>query len=118
MPKGDYIMPGSFGGGRGGLYLRSEEAVCIVLLVIILVFLLIIGCWYYKKRNGYLVLQNRHLSNTVVGSLMARHHDSEEGTPLESKSSLHDFTSSNLIPNAPPAYEKNASEQLPPAYSP
>ncbi|XP_060697642.1 melanoma antigen recognized by T-cells 1 [Hemiscyllium ocellatum] len=117
MPKGDYIMPGSFGARRGGLYLKSEEIIGIVLLVIILVFLLIIGCWYYKKRNGYLILQNRHLSNAVMGSLMARYHDSEEGTPLENKASLTDFMNSNLIPNAPPPYEKNASEQLPPEYS-
>ncbi|XP_078414639.1 melanoma antigen recognized by T-cells 1 [Cetorhinus maximus] len=117
MPKGDYTLQGVFGPGRGGPYLKSEEAIGIALLVIILVVLLIIGCWFYKKRNGYLILQNRRLSNTTMGSLMARHHI-EEGTPLETKASLNDYTSSNLIPNAPPAYEKIASEQLPPAYSP
>ncbi|XP_078071466.1 melanoma antigen recognized by T-cells 1 [Mustelus asterias] len=117
MPKGDFPLQGVFGPGRGGPYLKSEEALGIALLVIILAALLIIGCWYYKKRNGYLILQNRHLSNTAMGSLMARHH-SEEGIPFETKDSLNDYTRSNLIPNAPPAYEKIASGQLPPVYSP
>ncbi|GCB71990.1 melanoma antigen recognized by T-cells 1 [Scyliorhinus torazame] len=118
MPKGDHTLQGVIGPVRGGSYIKSEEAIGIALLVIILAALLIIGCWYYKKRNGYVILQNRHLSNTAMGSLLARYYHSEEGNPLETKASLNDYTQTNLIPNAPPAYEKIASEQLPPAYSP
>ncbi|XP_067886808.1 melanoma antigen recognized by T-cells 1 [Heterodontus francisci] len=114
MPKGDYTLQGVFGPGRGGPYLKSEEAIGIAILVIILVLLLIIGCWYYKKRNGYLILQSQHSANALMATL----HHSEEGTPLETKVCLNDCINSNLIPNAPPAYEKIASEQLPPAYSP
>ncbi|XP_067838398.1 melanoma antigen recognized by T-cells 1 [Heptranchias perlo] len=117
MPKGDFTLRGVFGSGRGGPYLKAEEAIGIALLVIIMAVLLIIGCWYYKKRNGYLILQSRHSPNTVMGSLMASNHHSEEGTLLETKMSLNDYTNSNLIPSAPPKYEKIASEKLPPAYS-
>uniref|UniRef100_UPI00398F7B8D melanoma antigen recognized by T-cells 1 n=1 Tax=Pristiophorus japonicus TaxID=55135 RepID=UPI00398F7B8D len=118
MPKDGNILQGVFGPRRGGPYLKSEEVIGIALLVIILVVLLIIGCWYYKKHNGYLILQSRHSPIAAIGSLMPSRHHGEEGTPLETKVSLNDYTNSNLFPNAPPTYEKIASEQLPPAYSP
>ncbi|XP_032873087.1 melanoma antigen recognized by T-cells 1 [Amblyraja radiata] len=118
MPKTDYTLQGGFGLRGDGLYLKLEEAVGIAILVIIILILLIIGCWYYKKRNGYLILQSRQAPNSAVSSFMPSLHHSEEGTPLETKDTMKDYTHSNLIANAPPAYEKTASEQMPPAYYP
>ncbi|XP_069793375.1 melanoma antigen recognized by T-cells 1 [Narcine bancroftii] len=117
MPKNDYYVPGGFGSRADGLYLNLEEAIGIAVLVIILVILLIIGCWYCRKRNGYLILQSRHESNCAASSFMPSLHPSEEAT-LETKIPMNDYTHSNLIPNAPPAYGKIVSEQMPPAYSP
>ncbi|XP_051876333.1 melanoma antigen recognized by T-cells 1 [Pristis pectinata] len=118
MPKSDYVLQGGFGSRGDGLYLKLEEAIGIAVLVIILVILLIIGCWYYKKRNGYLILQNRHVPDNAASSFMPSLHHNEEGTSLETKVPMNDYTHSNLIPNAPPAYDKIASEQMPPAYFP
>ncbi|XP_078252061.1 melanoma antigen recognized by T-cells 1 [Rhinoraja longicauda] len=118
MPKSDYTLQGGFGSREDRHYLKLEEAIGIAILAIIFVILLLTCCWYYKKRNGYLTLQSRHAPNSAISSLMPSLHHSEEGRPLETKDTMKDYTNSNLIPNAPPVYEKTASEQMPPVYSP
>lgn len=111
MPRGDFNI--YFASGRGG-YVRVEEAIGIVLLVIILTALLVLGCWYFKKRSGYKILRS-----TRSGSPDFTRQYSEPGTSGENKMALTDFGSfRNVVPNAPPAYEKISSGQLPPPYSP
>ncbi|CAL9683379.1 unnamed protein product [Knipowitschia caucasica] len=111
MPRGDFNI--YFSSGRGG-YVRAEEAVGITLLVIILAALLLVGCWYFKKRSGYKIL-----GNSRSGSPGFTRVYSEPGTSGENKMALTDFGSfRNAVPNAPPAYDKISSGQLPPPYSP
>eukprot|EP00062_Callorhinchus_milii_P020546 gi/632976314/ref/XP_007904726.1/ PREDICTED: melanoma antigen recognized by T-cells 1 isoform X1 [Callorhinchus milii] len=118
MPKQDFTLQGVFGLGRDGPYLRAEEAIGIGLLVLILAILLIIGCWYYKRRNGYMMLQNQLMSDNAIRSSVVPSNHNQEATTLEPKALLNEYTDLNLTPDAPPAYEKNTPELLPPPYSP
>ncbi|XP_062903738.1 melanoma antigen recognized by T-cells 1 [Mobula hypostoma] len=116
MPKN--TVQGGFRSRGVGLYLKLEEAIGIAVLIIILLILLIIGCWYYKKRNGYLTLQNQRVPDNVASFFMPTLHHSKEEISSETKIPMNGYTHSNMIPNAPPAYEKVASDQMPPAYFP
>ncbi|XP_013871458.1 melanoma antigen recognized by T-cells 1 [Austrofundulus limnaeus] len=112
MPRGDFNI--YFTSGRRG-NIRAEEAMGIALLVVILAGLFILGCWYFKKRSGYRIIRSPRSGSP--GFTGGQH--SEAGAPAENKMPLTDFGSfRSAIPNAPPAYEKISSEQLPPPYSP
>ncbi|XP_037548561.1 melanoma antigen recognized by T-cells 1 [Nematolebias whitei] len=113
MPRGDFNI--YFASGRRG-NVRVEEAVGIALLVVILAGLFILGCWYFKKRSGYRIIRQSSRSGSP-GYTGGQY--SEDGASAGNKMPLTDFGSiRSVIPNAPPAYEKMPSEQLPPPYSP
>ncbi|NXP49894.1 MAR1 protein, partial [Heliornis fulica] len=122
MPRRNHYPDGNFFRGKGHSYL-AEEALGIGLLVLVLAILLIFGCWYYKRRSGYKSLRvstadhflacyknaNVGTIQTVVG----------EGTMLDCKMGLQEYRNFNsVVPDAPPAYDKIASDQSPPPYSP
>ncbi|XP_044029889.1 melanoma antigen recognized by T-cells 1 [Siniperca chuatsi] len=112
MPRGDFNI--YFASSRRG-YVRAEEAVGIVLLVVILAALLLLGCWYFKKRSGYKIIRNPRSGSP--GNTQGQY--SEAGSSADNKMALTDFGSFRpVVPNAPPAYEKVSSGQLPPPYSP
>ncbi|KFQ86349.1 Melanoma antigen recognized by T-cells 1, partial [Phoenicopterus ruber ruber] len=99
-------------------------ALSVALFILVLAILLICGCWYYKRRSGYKSLRVStaahflacyyfdnilSLLRTVVG----------EGTTLDCKMALQEYRNFNsVVPDAPPAYDKIAADQLPPPYSP
>ncbi|NXG42363.1 MAR1 protein, partial [Psilopogon haemacephalus] len=98
-----------------------NRALGIGLFILVLAMLLIFGCWYYKRRSGYKSLRvsltvhflagcsNVGTIRTIVG----------EGTALDCKMALQEYRNSNsVVPDAPPAYDKIAADQLPPPYSP
>ncbi|XP_036384154.1 melanoma antigen recognized by T-cells 1 [Megalops cyprinoides] len=116
MPRGDFNV--HFASRGGGLYVRAEEAAGIALLVIILAALLIIGCWYFKRRSGYKMIRPQNASQSWR-SLMSSGQYRDGGAAAENKVALNEFSSlRQVVPNAPPAYEKISSDLLPPPYSP
>ncbi|KAM4051204.1 melanoma antigen recognized by T-cells 1 isoform 2-T2 [Anomaloglossus baeobatrachus] len=100
--------------GRPHLGLSAEEATGIAILAIIAAFVLIIGCWYFKRRSGYKILKSQHFNPAAIRSMMGASRETGE-----CKLALQDYnTLNNVVPGAPPAYEKVAGEVQPPPYTP
>ncbi|KFO71687.1 Melanoma antigen recognized by T-cells 1, partial [Cuculus canorus] len=108
------------------LFCLSNRALGIGLFILVLAILLIFGCWYYKRRSGYKSLQVSmeacflayyYFDNiSRVGTIRTM---VGEGPTSDCKMALQDYRNFNfVVPDAPPAYEKIAADQLPPPYSP
>ncbi|XP_073398750.1 melanoma antigen recognized by T-cells 1 [Dendrobates tinctorius] len=101
-------------GGRPHVGLSAEETTGIAILAIIAALVLIIGCWYFKRRNGYKILKTRHFNPAAIRSMMGASRETGEcKVPLQDYNTLN-----NVVPGAPPAYEKIAGETRPPPYTP
>ncbi|NWI92753.1 MAR1 protein, partial [Pitta sordida] len=93
-------------------------ALGIGLFILVLAILLAFGCWYYKRRSGYKSLRvsmAAHFPSSVstVRNVLG------EGEILDCKMALQEYRNfSSVVPDAPPAYEKIATDQSPPPYSP
>ncbi|NXN25384.1 MAR1 protein, partial [Nycticryphes semicollaris] len=110
----------------------ANRALGIGLFILVLAILLIFGCWYYKRRSGYKSLQVSMAAHFLacyyfynIISLVALHHVRTlrtvvgEGAILDCKMALQEHRNFNsVVPDAPPAYDKIAADQLPPPYSP
>ncbi|KAM8962249.1 melanoma antigen recognized by T-cells 1 [Pelodytes ibericus] len=111
---GSYSSSSSSGRGHGGSGLSSETAAGIAILAVIAAVVFLIGCWYFKRRSGYKILGNQKFSPAAIRSLMGGSRDAGEcKVPLKEYSPL-----TNVVPGAPPAYEKVATETQPPPYTP
>ncbi|KAM3940099.1 melanoma antigen recognized by T-cells 1 [Leptodactylus fuscus] len=117
MPRPDSSRAlGAYDAGRGRphLGLSAEETAGIAILAIIAALVFIIGCWYFKKRNGYKILGTHHFSPNAVRSMLGTSRENGEcKVPLQDYNTLN-----NVVPGAPPAYEKIAGETQPPPYTP
>ncbi|XP_069818038.1 melanoma antigen recognized by T-cells 1 [Dendropsophus ebraccatus] len=117
MPRPDSARAlGAYNASRGRprLGLSAEETAGIAILAIIAALVLIIGCWYFKRRNGYKILGKHNLSSSAIRSMMgASRENGECKVPLQDYNTLN-----NVVPGAPPAYEKIAGESQPPPYTP
>ncbi|CAH2294016.1 melanoma antigen recognized by T-cells 1 [Pelobates cultripes] len=118
MPRPDSsrVMGAFSSAGRGHGYsgLSSEEVAGIAILAIIAAVVFIAGCWYFKRRNGYKILGSHAFSPAAIRSLMRGPRDNAEcKVPLKDYSTL-----TNVVPCAPPAYEKIATVSQPPPYTP
>ncbi|XP_069737360.1 melanoma antigen recognized by T-cells 1 isoform X2 [Phaenicophaeus curvirostris] len=113
MPRRNHHPDGNFFRGKGRGYLAAEEALGIGLFILLLAILLSFGCWYYKRRSGYKSLQSKGSRVGTIRTMVG-----EEPT-LDSKMALQEYRNFNfVVPDAPPAYDKIAADQLPPPYSP
>ncbi|NWW87749.1 MAR1 protein, partial [Rhynochetos jubatus] len=103
------------------LFCFSNRALGIGLFILVLAILLIFGCWYYRRRSGYKSLRVSMAAyflskSSSVGTIRTV---AGEGTVLDCKMALQEYRNFNsVVPDAPPAYEKIAEDQLPPPYSP
>ncbi|XP_075452736.1 melanoma antigen recognized by T-cells 1 [Ascaphus truei] len=118
MPRTAYshTFGASSSSGRSGgrLGLSAEEAAGIAVLAVILAVILILGCWYFKRRSGYKILGSQQFGPAAIRSLMGGSHENGEcKVPLHEYSSVRD-----VVPGAPPAYDKISAEFQPPPYSP
>ncbi|NWY42487.1 MAR1 protein, partial [Sylvia atricapilla] len=102
-------------------------ALGIGLFILVLAILLAFGCWYYKRRSGYksLRVSSRSFSpcyyfdNSKSSSMSTIQNVVGGGEIPDSKMALQDYRDFNsVVPDAPPAYYKIATDQLPPPYSP
>uniref|UniRef100_A0A8C2N2I7 Melan-A n=1 Tax=Cricetulus griseus TaxID=10029 RepID=A0A8C2N2I7_CRIGR len=89
-------------------YITTEEAAGIGILIVVLGIALLIGCWYCRRRSGYRTLRDKRLHQCSCDGLGL------QDSPLPFQEKTHQ----PVVPNAPPAYEKLSSDQLPPPYSP
>ncbi|XP_009907275.1 melanoma antigen recognized by T-cells 1 [Dryobates pubescens] len=113
MPRGSHYPDGNFHRGKGASYIAVEEALGIGLFILVLAILLIFGCWYYKRRSGYKSLRSKSSNVGKIRTMVG------EGTTLDCKMALQEYRNFNsVVPDAPPAYDKIAADQLPPPYSP
>ncbi|XP_053312566.1 melanoma antigen recognized by T-cells 1 [Spea bombifrons] len=104
----------SFGRSRGHHGLSSEEAAGIAILAVVAAVVFIVGCWYFKRRNGYKILGNQTFTPAAIRNLLGGSRGNEEvKVPLKEYSTL-----TNVVPGAPPAYEKIVAESQPPPYTP
>ncbi|KAM6110171.1 melanoma antigen recognized by T-cells 1 [Phoenicopterus ruber ruber] len=113
MPRRNHDPDRNFFRGKGHSYLAAEEALSVALFILVLAILLICGCWYYKRRSGYKSLRSKSSNVGTVRTVVG------EGTTLDCKMALQEYRNFNsVVPDAPPAYDKIAADQLPPPYSP
>ncbi|XP_010290319.1 PREDICTED: melanoma antigen recognized by T-cells 1 [Phaethon lepturus] len=113
MPRRNHHPDGNFFRGKEYSYHAAEEALGIGLFVLVLAILLIFGCWYYRRRSGYKSLQSKSSGVGTVQTVVG------EGTILDCKMALQAYRNFNaVVPDAPPAYDKIATDQSPPPYSP
>ncbi|NWZ64831.1 MAR1 protein, partial [Acrocephalus arundinaceus] len=90
-------------------------ALGIGLFILVLAILLAFSCWYYKRRSGYKSLRVSSKSSNVstIRNMVGG------GEILDCKTALQDYRDfPSVVPDAPPAYDKIAADQLPPPYSP
>ncbi|XP_063770061.1 melanoma antigen recognized by T-cells 1 [Pseudophryne corroboree] len=115
MPRsGSSHTLGADSRGRPTYGLSSEGTAGIVVLAVLAALILIIGCWYFKKRSGYKVVGSRYLNPFAIQSMFGTSRETGEcKVPLQDYSTL-----TNMIPGAPPAYEKISAETRPPPYTP
>ncbi|XP_068127487.1 melanoma antigen recognized by T-cells 1 [Hyperolius riggenbachi] len=118
MPHSDSSRGGlgAYSSGRGGPHrLSGEETAGIAILVLVIALVLIIGCWYFKKRSGYKILRTQqfHPSSAIRAMMGGSQKTQECKVPLQDYNTLN-----NVIPGAPPAYEKVSAENQPPPYTP
>ncbi|XP_071982626.1 melanoma antigen recognized by T-cells 1 isoform X2 [Engystomops pustulosus] len=100
--------------GRPHLGLSAEETAGIAILAIIAALVMIIGCWYFKRRNGYKVFGTYPFSPNSIRSMMGASRETGEcKVPLQDYNTLN-----NVVPGAPPSYEKVAGDTQPPPYTP
>ncbi|KAM9331480.1 melanoma antigen recognized by T-cells 1 isoform 2-T2 [Gastrophryne carolinensis] len=114
MPRPDAAGNlGDYASGRGRPHgLNGQETAGIAVLAIIIALVLILGCWYFKKRNGYKILRSQQFRPAFQAMIGG----SRE--PVECKVPLQDYNTLNVVPGAPPAYEKISAEAQPPPYTP
>ncbi|KFQ68214.1 Melanoma antigen recognized by T-cells 1, partial [Phaethon lepturus] len=102
-------------------------ALGIGLFVLVLAILLIFGCWYYRRRSGYKSLQvsmaahflTYYYFDSIFSGVGTVQTVVGEGTILDCKMALQAYRNFNaVVPDAPPAYDKIATDQSPPPYSP
>ncbi|XP_066196071.1 melanoma antigen recognized by T-cells 1 [Sylvia atricapilla] len=113
MPRRYNHLDGNYFRGKGHIYFAAEEALGIGLFILVLAILLAFGCWYYKRRSGYKSLRSKSSSMSTIQNVVGG------GEIPDSKMALQDYRDFNsVVPDAPPAYYKIATDQLPPPYSP
>ncbi|ERE77124.1 melanoma antigen recognized by T-cells 1 [Cricetulus griseus] len=103
-------------------YITTEEAAGIGILIVVLGIALLIGCWYCRRRSGYRTLRDKRLhagprsprKESCPGEQCSCDGLGLQDSPLPFQEKTHQ----PVVPNAPPAYEKLSSDQLPPPYSP
>ncbi|XP_075065399.1 melanoma antigen recognized by T-cells 1 [Mixophyes fleayi] len=115
MPRSDSSRAlGAYSKGRPHSGLSAEATAGIAILAIIVALVLIIGCWYFKKRSGYKIVGSHHFRPAAIRSMLGASREAGEcKVPLQDYNTLN-----NVIPGAPPAYEKIAAETQPPPYTP
>ncbi|NXN88722.1 MAR1 protein, partial [Bombycilla garrulus] len=118
MPRRYDHLDGNSFRGKGPTYFAAEEALGIGLFILVLAILLAFGCWYYRRRSGYKSLQVSVAAH-FLSSVSTIRNVVGEGKIVDCKMALQDYRDFNsVVPDAPPAYDKIASDPSPPPYSP